>query len=147
MSYLSTLAKNKVFVSFDWENDRHYKFLLQAWNANPRFEFIFQDHSSSEINSWNVGRVKAALTNRINQATHTLVIIGAEANKTHRDHLLIGYTNWINFEIGQSKLNRNKLVAVKLDRNFESPEELLGANASWAMSFSEDAIIKALNEA
>ena len=25
------MAKKKVFVSFDYENDKHYKFLLEAW--------------------------------------------------------------------------------------------------------------------
>ncbi len=26
--------RKKVFVSFDYENDRRYKFLLEAWNDN-----------------------------------------------------------------------------------------------------------------
>ena len=57
---------------------------------------------------------------------------------------MIGYRNWINFQIAQSKANRNKIVAVKLDRSYESPEELNGANASWAMAFTEEAIMRAL---
>lgn len=141
------MASKKVFVSFDYENDKHYKYLLEAWDANPDFDFVFSDVTPSEIDSNNIGRIKAALTVKINSATHTLVIIGKEANKTHKDHSLIGYRNWINFEIHQSKLNRNKLVAVKIERDFESPEELAGANIAWAMSFNEDAIIKALNQA
>lgn len=141
------LAKKHVFVSFDYENDRNHKTLLNAWDANPNFDFGFADATPNEINSSNVGTVKAALTRRINEATYTLVIIGKEANKLHKDNKLIGYRNWINFEIHQSKLNKNKLVAVKLDKNYDSPEELLGAGASWAMSFSQDSIIKALNEA
>ena len=32
------MAKKKVFVSFDYENDKHYKFLLEAWDANPKFD-------------------------------------------------------------------------------------------------------------
>lgn len=121
--------------------------MLEAWHANPRFEFIFQDASSREIQSYDVGRVKAALTAKIRRASHTLVIIGGEANKTHRHHLLIGYRNWQNFEIAQSKADRNKIVAVKLDRFYESPEELMGAGASWAMSFERDSILRALNSA
>ena len=46
--------------------------------------------------------------------------------------------------IAQSKAHRNKIVAVKLDRSYESPEELTGANASWAMAFTEGAILRAL---
>ena len=141
------MAKKKVFVSFDYENDKRYKFMLQAWNANKRFDFSFADRSAKEINSNNVGRVKAGLTQRINSARYTLVIVGKEANKLHRDHKLIGYRNWINFEIARSKDNGNKLVAVKIDRTNQSPDELLGSGASWAMAFTEAAIVKALNEA
>ena len=141
------MAKKKVFVSFDYENDKHYKFLLEAWDANPEFDFRFSDLSSQEINSWSVSRIKGALTTRINQATYTLVIVGEEANKRHDDWEEIGYENWLNFEIAKSKDNGNKLVAVKISKDYESPEELLGAGATWAMSFKQDSIIKALEDA
>jgi len=141
------MAKKKVFVSFDYENDRRYKYLLEAWDANPKFKFSFSDLSSTEINSWNISRIKAALTTKINQATYTLVIIGEEANKEHPDADEIGYTNWLNFEIARSKDNGNKLVGVKLSRDNESPSELLNSGASWAMSFTEEAIIQALENA
>ncbi len=36
-----TYRKKKVFVSFDYDNDKQYKFLLQAWDANPNFNFVF----------------------------------------------------------------------------------------------------------
>ena len=69
------------------------------------------------------------------------------ANKKHRDSAAIGNKNWINFEVAQSKANRNKLVGVKINKQYESPEELLGSGAGWAMSFTQEAIIKALNNA
>lgn len=141
------MAKKKVFVSFDYENDKHYKFLLDAWDANPEFDFSFSDLSSQEIDSWDVSRVKAALTTKINSATYTLVIVGKEANKKHADSDEIGYKNWLNFEIAKSKANKNKLVAVKLSSTNTSPDELLGAGAQWAMSFKQESIIKALKEA
>lgn len=138
------MAKKKIFVSFDYDNDKKYKYMLEAWDANPNFEFGFADATPDEIDSKNIDRVKAVLTRKINDATYTLVIVGKEANKLHKHHKLIGFKNWINFEIHQSKLNRNKLIAVKIDKNYESPEELLGAHASWAMSFTKDAITKAI---
>jgi hypothetical protein len=141
------MAKKKVFVSFDYENDRHYKHLLEAWDANPDFDFHFSDLSSGEIQSDDISRVKAALTTKINQATYTLVIIGKEANKRHKDYKEIGYRNWQNFEIVKSIEACNRLVAVKIDKSYESPEEISGVGASWAMSFSRDAILKALNNA
>lgn len=141
------MAKKKVFVSFDYTNDKHYKYLLDAWDANKNLDFVFNDCSSDEIHSNSVSVVKAGLTRRINSTTYTLVIIGKEANKQHKDHKEIGYKNWINFEVARSKDNKNKLVAVKIDKSYESPDEIMNSGAKWAMSFTQDAIIKALNEA
>lgn len=141
------MAKKKVFVSFDYDNDKHYKYLLQAWDANPDFEFCFSDLSSTEIKTDDISRVKAGLTAKINQATYTLVIVGKEANKRHKDSVQIGYKNWQNFEIAKSKANKNKLVGVKISSSYDSPEELLGCSAKWAMSFTQEAILKALKEA
>ena len=95
----------------------------------------------------NVDRIKAGLTAKINAATYTIVIVGQYANAPHPKQNLIGFKNWINFEIAQSKSARNKIVAVKLDRTYESPDELMGSGASWAMAFTEDAILRALSEA
>ena len=81
------MTKKKVFVSFDYENDRRYKYLLEAWDENPNFEFVFDDKTYSEINSENVSRVKAALTTKIRSATHTLAIIGKYANEEHEDQI------------------------------------------------------------
>ena len=141
------MAKKSVFVSFDWHNDRRYKFLLEAWDANPHFEFVFSDRTPDEIDSTNIGRIKAALTTKINSAKFTLVIIGEEANKLHKDYKLIGYKNWIDFELHQSKLNKNKIVAVKLDKSYESPDELQGTAATWAYSFEQQPILAALTKA
>lgn len=141
------MAKKKVFVSFDYDNDRYYKYLLDAWDKNKNMEFAFDDCTSDEIQSWNIPTVKAALTRRINTCSYMLIIIGAEANKYHKDSYQIGYRNWQNFEISRAKAAGLKLIAVKLDRSYESPSELLGAGASWALSFNQSSIIEALNRA
>lgn len=139
------MAKKKVFISFDYENDKHYKFLLEAWDKNPQFDFSFSDLSSKEINSWNIPTIKSVLSRKINEANYTLVIVGAEANKKHKDSLLIGYKNWQNFEVAKSKEWGNKLIGVKINSLYASPDELLNSGAKWALSFTQDAIIKALN--
>lgn len=138
---------NTVFVSFDFENDRNYKYLLEAWNKNPKFRFVFEDGTPREIDSNNVGRIKASLTLKIKAATHILVIVGKHSNDPHPKRSLIGYKNWINFEIAQSILYGKRIAVVKLDRSYESPDELDGANPSWAFSFNENNITKALQEA
>jgi len=141
------MAKKKVIISFDYENDGYYKNLLKAWDANSNFQFTFSDLTPDEIQSWDISRIKAVLTSKIKQATYTLVIIGKYANTKHKDSDEIGYRNWINFEIAKSIENGNKIVAVKIDKSYDSPEEIYGSGAFWAMSFTQDAIIKALDEA
>lgn len=137
--------KRSVFVSLDWDEDKHYKRLLMAWDANPMFDFRFADFSPSEIQSWHIPTIKSVITRAIRAATTTLVIVGESANKRHPDYREIGYTNWINFEVAKSKEAGNKLVAVKTARQNVSPAELLNAGASWAHSFSEAAILNALD--
>lgn len=136
--------KTQVCVSFDYTNDNRYYNMLKAWDANSNFDFSFGDCTPSEIQSESVSRIKAVLTQKIDSASCLLVIVGEEANKTHPDSREIGYTNWQNYEIAKAKELGKRLVAVKIDRDYTSPSELLNANASWAMSFTEDAIVKAL---
>jgi len=140
------MAKKKVFVSFDYDNDKHYKYLLEAWDANPDFDFVFNDKTPGEINSSNIGRVKADLTSKIREATHTLFIVGECANQLHEDHRLIGFKNWMNFEAYQSHFANNKLAVLKLDKSHEVPEELTGKNYWWVAGFTEDNAIKVLNK-
>lgn len=134
----------KVFVSFDFDHDRQYKYTLDMWNGNDNIDFSYVDKSSKEINSWNVDRIKAALTNKIKEADAVLVIVGSYANTRHKDSALIGKRNWQNWEIAKAKELGKKLVGVKLYYANESPTELLNSGASWAMSFTLEAIAKAL---
>lgn len=141
------MKKKEVFVSFDYDDDKNYRNLLKAWNENQNFEFYMSDLTPGEINSGDISRIKAVLTTAINKAKYTLVIVGKNANKKHPKSNEIGYKNWINFEIAKSKVNKNKLIGVKIEITNESPDELLNSGAKWAMSFTLDAILKALNDA
>ena len=139
------MAIKKVFVSFDWDNDRHYKYLLEAWHAHPEFDFVFSDTTPREINSFDVGRIKAGLTSKIKLATHTLFIVGQYANVRHAKSALIGFTNWINFEAYQSRQEGNNLAVIKLDNSYSVPEELTGVNYSWITDFTEKNVIAVLD--
>lgn len=138
--------KKKVLVCFDFEKDRHYKSLLDAWDANRNFEFSFADVTPSEIKSDSVSVVKANLTKKINEADITLVLIGKDADKAHPDREKIGYRNWQIFEIERSKDNGNTLIAVKLDSANVSPAAILGCGAIWVKSFNEEDIVAAINK-
>ena len=41
------MAKKSIFISFDYENDKDYKFLLNALSANDLFEISFNDKLTS----------------------------------------------------------------------------------------------------
>lgn len=137
----------KIFISFDYTKDHRYKDLLVAWNYNRDFDFSFDNRTPYEIQSSDISRIKAGLTTKINEADITLVIVGEDCNKSHPDRYAIGYKNWQIFEIEKSKAAGNKLVAVKLNIYNDTPSELYGCGVSWAMSFTFDAIKKAIANA
>lgn len=137
----------KVFVSFDYTDDKHYKYLLQAWHSNPKFNFVFEDGTPQEIDSFNVGRIKAALTMKIKEATHILIIVGENANALHRKHDLIGQRNWINYEVAKGIELKKRIAVIKLKSHYALPERLVGVNASCEDGFTEDNVTRALNSA
>ena len=137
----------KIFVSFDFDNDRRYKYTLEMWNGNTNIDFCFNDGYTKEIQSWDISRIKAAITAKINQSDAILVLVGEHADTPHKDRNLIGYRNWQYFEIAQAKAAGKKIIAVKLDRGNSSPSLLYGCGASWALSFSLDSIKAAIHRA
>lgn len=137
----------KIYVSFDYEKDKHYYYMLQAWDKNADFDFTFEDCTPHEIQSNDIGRIKAVLTNKISEASHLLVIVGEDADRLHKDYREIGYRNWQNYEVATAKKLTKKIVAVKIKYDNTPPEELFGAGAAWARSFTEDSIKRAINNA
>jgi len=142
-----SLTMKKVLVSFDWEHDRHYRHLLTAWSENGKFDIEFEDVTPEEIQSNDVGRIKAAITQCIKDATHSLVIVGPNATTQHPKSREIGHLNWICFETAMSKALGKKLVVVKVEKSLAAPAEVMNSGAKWALSFNFDAIKKAIDEA
>lgn len=138
--------KKKICISFDWHNDRDYRNLLSAWITNSNNPIDFEDLTPGAIDTSDVGRVKAVLTGKIRASTHTLVLVGAYANSYHEDKDKINDRNWIWWEINKSKAEGRKLIAVKIKSSNPTPDPLLGSGAKWAMSFTQAAILKAINE-
>jgi len=139
-------AKKKIFISFDYDNDRNYRYLLSALKSNPQSAIDFDDLTPDEIDTSKVDRVKAVLTTKIRNSTHTLVIVGDHANTIHRDSAEIGTRNWQWWETEKSKSEGKGLIAVKIKSTNASPDPLLNANTKWAMSYNVDSILKAINE-
>ena len=132
------MAKKKVFISYDYDNDRHYKDLLVAWDANENFDFSFEDRSADvSINSTDAAVIKRAISAKINSATYFLCIIGKETHKS----------DWVTWEIDKAVELGKKIVAVKIKPEYTPPDNILGVGASWARSFTFDAIKSAIDNA
>ena len=132
------MAKKKIFVSYDYDNDKHYKNLLLAWDKNSDFDFNMADHSADvSINSTKATAIKRAISAKINAATYLLCIIG---KKTHK-------SVWVKWEIKKAVSSGKKIVAVKTDSSNTSPDEILGVGAKWAMTFTFDSIKAAIEDA
>jgi hypothetical protein len=126
-----------IFISFDYDNDRHYKNLLLAWNENDDFDFRFYDGSLRDaIDSTNAAYIKSQIKPKILGASHLLCIVGAQCSKSA----------WIDWEIQTAVDNSKKLIAVKIDKANTSPARLMANGAKWALSFNFDAIKKAVDE-
>lgn len=131
------MAKKRIFISFDYDNDRHYKNLLLAWDKNDEFDFEFYDGSLKQaVNSIDATYIKSKIKPKILAASRLLCIVGKETAKS----------TWIDWEIQTAVDNNRKLIAVKVEKAFSSPGMLLANSATWALSFNFDAIKKAINE-
>lgn len=46
------MSKKKVFISYAYDHERHYKNLLLAWDRHRDFDFSIRDHSTDvSVNS------------------------------------------------------------------------------------------------
>lgn len=140
------MAKKKVCCSFDYEYDRYYYNLLEAWNKNDNIDFSIEDCTPSEIQSESISTVKQVLSTKIGQANYMIAIIGKHSDDTHPDSDEIGYKNWQAYEIDKNHEKGNGLVIVKLDNNYYPPDEAYGIGAEWVNSFNLEDILDALNK-
>lgn len=136
--------RTKIFISFSYKYDKHYRYLMKGWNANSSFKFIYDDRTPNEIQTDSVSRVKAVLTTKIKEASVVAVLIGSHANELHPDWREIGHRNWQNFEVAKAKELNRKLVAIQINALYDYPEELLDAGAARVYSFNQEDLIKAI---
>lgn len=130
----------KVFVSYhSAAEDTKYKNLLVAWskNDNGHFDIKFDDTSVGvSINSDSAAYIKRVIKNKITTSNVFLCLVGKNTYKS----------DWVKWEIDKAVELKKKIVAVKIDRSYQTPINLYGVGASWAQSFTYDAIKKALDK-
>lgn len=97
--------KQKIFVSYYHDSDKHYKRLLEAWSANDKFSLEFEDVSTDvSINSENEKYIKRRIADNIKQSDALVVLVGKESHQRP----------WIAWEINKAKEHKKKIVAIKI---------------------------------
>ena len=122
------MARPKVCISFDYENDKNSRNAIRLWNSNNYIDFDIIDKTPNEIDTYNISRIKAGLTAKINESNILLVISGDYINAPHKDKNEIGCINWQNWECRKALELNKKIILVKLKSSNPTPKELLGEN-------------------
>ena len=129
------MAKNKVFVGYDYDNDKAARDRLLKWDANNEFDFSSYDQSFGvAVNSPGAAAIKQELAARIGDASYFLYIVGKESYRS----------GWLAWEVRKAVELKKKLVAAKTDSINNSPASLQGVGASWSTMFNFDSIKKAV---
>lgn len=129
--------RDKIFVSYrDDIEGRTHKNLLVAWSENKSFpEVSFYDNSvGTSINSKDAYYIKYVISNRIANSNIFLCLIGEHTHKSE----------WVAWEIEQAKELKKRIIAVKISKNYNTPINLYGVGASWALDFSKSSILNAM---
>ena len=80
----------------------------------------------SEIDTYNISRIKGGLTPKISEANILPVISGDYINSPHKDRYEIGCINWQNWECKKALELGKKIIFVKLHSYNDTPKELYG---------------------
>jgi hypothetical protein len=129
------LAKKRVFISYDYTNDKKYRDLLLAWDKTEDLDFSFYDMSVEvSVDSSDAAAIKDDISARIGASSHFLCLVGKYTHKSR----------WVAWEIKTAAELKKKIVAVQLEKNTTTPNALYGVGTSWALSFNFDVIKKAL---
>ena len=130
------MAKNKVFIGYDYDSDKAAKDRLLGWDVNKEFDFSSYDRSFDvAVDSEEAVAIKQDLAERIGDSSHFLCIVGKESYRS----------GWMAWEVRKAIELKKKLVAAKTDSINNSPRAMQGVGASWSTMFNFDSIKKAMN--
>ncbi|MBI1995909.1 MAG: TIR domain-containing protein [Deltaproteobacteria bacterium] len=130
------MATNKVFIGYEYDNDKAAKDRLLGWDANKEFDFSSYDQSFGiAVDSPGAAAIKQELAARIGDASYFLYIVGKESFRS----------GWVAWEVRKAVELKKKLVAVKTDSIYNSPPVLQSAGASWSTMFNFDSIKQAID--
>lgn len=131
-------GNTKIFITYDYDNDRHYKNMLVAWAQNSSFDLSFHDKSVDiSVDSDELAVIRRVVSSQIKQSSRVLCLVGKDTWRS----------DWVDWEINKAIEHGIPLVAVKTAKKHKSPEALKGAGAKWALAFKFHAIKKAIEQA
>lgn len=139
------MARPKICVSFDYENDKYSRNAIRLWNTNDNIDFDIIDKTPNEIDTYNISRIKAGLTSKINESNILLVISGDYINTPHKNRYEIGCVNWQNWECKKALELNKKIILVKLHSYNEIPNELLGEKREEIIGLELDKVKNAIS--
>ncbi len=135
-AYSLATRKKKVFISYYYNGDNHYKRLLKAWGANKKFSLDFVDVSTDiSIKSQDNNYIRRKISEKINQSDVFIVIVGEKTNESE----------WVSWEIKKALEFKKKIIAIKEKKNNPSPKALLSIGAIWIYGFNKNDIINAID--
>ncbi len=139
------MARPKICISFDYENDKYSRNAIRLWNENENIDFDIIDKTPSEIDTYNISRIKGGLTTKISEANILLVISGDYINSPHKDKNEIGCVNWQNWECKKALELGKKIILVKLHSYNDVPIELLCQQREDVVGLELDKVKKAIS--
>jgi hypothetical protein len=128
-----------VFVSYDYKNDGNYKDILASWSQSPDFPRLsFNDQPVPyPVESDEAEPLRHVLHGKIKAATAFLCVVG---DKTSANA-------WVNWEIKTAVDLEKRMVVARINRECVVPDVLSEVGPTCAMSFTFEAIKRAVDEA
>ena len=128
-----------VFVSYDYGTDGYYRDILLTWEKSPDFPRLsFNDRPPNvPVDSEVAEPLKRLIQEKIKAAGAFLCVVGEKTSTS-------AWSDWeIKTAIGMDK----RLIVVRIDRDCATPEVLSEVYPTCAMSFTFEAIKRAVGEA
>ena len=128
-----------VFVSYDYETDGNYKDLLLTWSQSPDFPRLSVNDQpvTYPVDSAEAEPLKHVVYGKIKTATAFLCVVGDRTSASA----------WANWEIKTAIELEKRMVVVRTNRDCVVPDALSEVGPTCAMSFTFEAIKRAVDEA
>ena len=128
------MKKKKIFISYDYDEDGHYKRLLEAWSKNNNIDIKFHDVSTDvSINSRDKDYIKRCISEDIKSCDIFVTLIGKD---THKCKWIEGY------EIPEAfKLNK-PIAGIRINKSNKIPESFREYHDLLIEGFKLEKILK-----